>query len=565
MASKPTKSPVPGVKAEARVANGPGNVQFVRSEMVREMPPPVSTQGPVHWIRSNLLSSPTNALLTLLSLYILWIVIPPFLRFVFFNGVFSGEDRAVCATIAQGGARPDDWFGGCWAYVGAYLGQFIYGRYPDTELWRVNVVGILFFGGLIPMLIPAAPFKRENIVFLALVFPVAAFILLTGSHVELNGFLVPDFVMEPGMMRFWIDFLILTAVVAGVVVVIARGQDTDPMPGVKVALAIMAAIAVIVMLFAVSFRLEHVETERFAAFILLTDSHVELNGFLVPDFVMEPGMMRFWIDFLILTAVVAGVVVVIARGQDTDPMPGVKVALAIMAAIAVIIMLFAVPFGLEHVETERWGGLLVTMVIAVTGIAASLPLGIALALGRRSDLPIVKFLSVVFIEFWRGVPLITVLFMSSVMLPLFLPEGVTFDKLLRALIGVALFSAAYMAEVVRGGLQAIPKGQYEGAQALGLTYWQMMRMIVLPQALKLVIPGIVNTFIGLFKDTTLVLIIGLFDFLGQIKSSLSDPTWATPVQSLSAYIFAAFVFWFFCFGMSRYSIYMENRLDTGHR
>lgn len=474
MARKPTKSPVPGVKAEAPVANGPGNVRFVRSEMVREMPPPVSTQGPVHWIRSNLLSSPTNALLTLLSLYILWIVIPPFLRFVFFNGVFSGEDRAVCATIAQGGIRPDDWFGGCWAYVGAYLGQFIYGRYPDTEVWRVNVVGILFFGGLIPMLIPAAPFKRENIVFLALVFPVAAFILLTGGHVE-------------------------------------------------------------------------------------------LNGFLIPDFVMEPGMMRFWIDFLILTAVVAGVVVVIARGQDTDPMPGVKVALAIMAAIAVIVMLFAVPFGLEHVETERWGGLLVTMVIAVTGIAASLPLGIALALGRRSDLPIVKFLSVVFIEFWRGVPLITVLFMSSVMLPLFLPEGVTFDKLLRALIGVALFSAAYMAEVVRGGLQAIPKGQYEGAQALGLTYWQMMRMIVLPQALKLVIPGIVNTFIGLFKDTTLVLIIGLFDFLGQIKSSLSDPTWATPVQSLSAYIFAAFVFWFFCFGMSRYSIYMENRLDTGHR
>jgi general L-amino acid transport system permease protein len=163
------------------------------------------------------------------------------------------------------------------------------------------------------------------------------------------------------------------------------------------------------------------------------------------------------------------------------------------------------------------------------------------------------------------VPLITVLFMASVMLPLFLPEGVTVDKLLRALIGVALFSAAYMAEVVRGGLQAIPKGQYEGAAALGLRYGPAMRLIVLPQALKLVIPGIVNTFIGLFKDTTLVLIIGLFDFLGMIQLSFRDPHWASPVQSMSGYLFAAIIFFLFCYGMSRYSIYMERRLDTGHK
>ncbi len=162
-------------------------------------------------------------------------------------------------------------------------------------------------------------------------------------------------------------------------------------------------------------------------------------------------------------------------------------------------------------------------------------------------MPIVRFASIVFIEFWRGVPLITVLFMSSVMLPLFLPEGVSFDKLLRALIGVALFSSAYMAEVVRGGIQALPKGQYEGAMALGLNWTQMMRMIILPQALKLVIPGIVNSFIALFKDTTLVLIIGLFDFLGQIQSSYSDPAWSSPVQSLTGYFFAAFIYFIFCF------------------
>ena len=173
--------------------------------------------------------------------------------------------------------------------------------------------------------------------------------------------------------------------------------------------------------------------------------------------------------------------------------------------LAIVFIVVSINFGLADVETAVWGGLLVTLVIAVTGIVASLPLGIALALGRRSKMPIIKLVSIIFIEFWRGVPLITVLFMSSVMLPLFLPEGVTFDKLLRVLIGVTLFSAAYMAEVVRGGLQAIPKGQYEGAMALGLRFWPMMYLIILPQALKLVIPGIVNTFIGLFKDTTLVL------------------------------------------------------------
>ncbi|MGI9407929.1 MAG: amino acid ABC transporter permease, partial [Hyphomicrobiaceae bacterium] len=186
--------------------------------------------------------------------------------------------------------------------------------------------------------------------------------------------------------------------------------------------------------------------------------------------------------------------------------------------------------SLPVVETSVWGGLLVTLVIAVTGIVASLPLGILFALGRRSDMPLVRSVCIAFIEFWRGIPLITVLFMSSVMLPLFLPEGVTFNKLLRALIGVALFSSAYMAETIRGGLQAIPKGQYEGAQALGLGYWQTMNLIVLPQAIKHVIPGIVNSFIALFKDTTLVLIIGMFDLLGAIQQSFTDSKWATETQ-----------------------------------
>ena len=203
--------------------------------------------------------------------------------------------------------------------------------------------------------------------------------------------------------------------------------------------------------------------------------------------------------------------------------------------------------------------------LSFVGISVSLPLGIVLALGRRSKMPVVKMVSVVFIEAVRGVPLVTVLFMASVMLPLFLPPGVTFDKFLRALIGVALFASAYMAEVVRGGLQAIPKGQYEGADSLGLGYWQKMGLIVLPQALKLVIPGIVNTFIGLFKDTSLVSIIGMFDLLGIVRQGFSDANWASPQTPMTGLVFAGFVFWLFCFGMSRYSIFMERRLDTGHK
>ncbi|MER2607166.1 MAG: amino acid ABC transporter permease [Siculibacillus sp.] len=228
-------------------------------------------------------------------------------------------------------------------------------------------------------------------------------------------------------------------------------------------------------------------------------------------------------------------------------------------------MLCGGSFGLVPVETTMWGGMLVTMVVAVTGIVCSLPIGIVFALGRRSKMPVVRMLSIVFIEFWRGVPMITVLFMASNMLPLFMPEGVDVDKLVRALVGVAIFTGAYLAETIRGGLAAIPKGQYEGAMALGLGYWRMMGFIIMPQALKLVIPGIVNSFISLFKDTTLVLIVSIFDLLGMIQASRNDPIWSAPTTGATGYLVAAIVFWIFCFGMSRYSQWMERRLATGHK
>ena len=242
---------------------------------------------------------------------------------------------------------------------------------------------------------------------------------------------------------------------------------------------------------------------------------------------------------------------------------GWRIGAALGLAPILIIWLLLGGAGLTPVPTTLWGGLLLTLVVALSGIAASFPIGILLALARQSSLRLLRLMAIGFIEFVRGVPLITVLFMASIMLPLFFPPGVQFDKLMNCLIGVALFASAYMAEVVRGGLQAIGRGQYEAARALGLTYWQMQRHVVLPQALGLVVPGIVNTFIGLFKDTSLVLIIGLFDLLGIVQFHFTDASWSTPQTRLSGYAFAGAVFWAFCYAMSRYSQSLERQLERG--
>jgi len=218
--------------------------------------------------------------------------------------------------------------------------------------------------------------------------------------------------------------------------------------------------------------------------------------------------------------------------------------------------------GLETVETEQWGGLMLTIIVASVGIIASFPIGVVLALGRQSDLPIMRTFSVIFIEFIRGVPLISILFMASVILPLFFSDGLDFNKLLRALIGITLFQAAYIAEVVRGGLQAIPKGQYEGADSIGLGYWQAMLLVILPQALKISIPNLVGSFISLFKDTTLVLIIGLFDILAMVSLTTSDSHWLG--FEVEGYVFVTMFYWVICFSMSQYSKSVERRFHTEH-
>jgi general L-amino acid transport system permease protein len=264
---------------------------------------------------------------------------------------------------------------------------------------------------------------------------------------------------------------------------------------------------------------------------------------------------------------IVGAVLVFWMLRTSAPRRGVAAFLffIIYPILAFLLLRGSDWIGLPVVDTSLWGGLAITLLMSVVGIVVSLPAGVLLALGRRSRLPIIRAVSVLFIEIVRGVPFITVLFMANVMLPLFVPEAWTPDRLLRPLIGTALFSSAYMAEVVRGGLQAMPRGQSEGAMALGLGYWQSMRLVILPQALTTVIPGIVSTFIGLFKDTTLVAIVGIADFLRTVDSARLDPNWAGPTISTTSYVVAAMVYWVFCFGMSRYSQYTERRLNTGRK
>jgi general L-amino acid transport system permease protein len=293
-------------------------------------------------------------------------------------------------------------------------------------------------------------------------------------------------------------------------------------------------------------------------------------AFPIASFVLLTGgdsnfSQGFWAGLAILSILVIAGFGFMARMLGASVRSAILVAGGIVAAIDLTLLLLELDWGLAHVPTNLWGGILVTMLVATVGIVFSLPFGILLALGRRSKLPIVRMASVIFIEFVRGVPLITVLIMANTMLPLFLPDGLSVDRLLRPLIGVALFASAYMAEVVRGGLQAMPKGQYEGAMSLGLNYPQMMGFIILPQALRIVIPGIVNTFIGLFKDTSLVYVIGIFDLIKAIEASRVDPTWAAPTVSYTGYIFAALFYFVFCWGMSRYSIGVERRLAAGQQ
>lgn len=284
-----------------------------------------------------------------------------------------------------------------------------------------------------------------------------------------------------------------------------------------------------------------------ACWTLLTERHrLMLFGLYPYD--------QHWRPLLAMALVIG---LLIASGQRRCWHPGLALAWAAVVAVCAVLMWGGV-LGLPLVETAQWGGLPLTLVIAFLALVISFPLSVILALGRRSSLPVIRAVSVGYIELVRGLPLVSLLFMASVMFPLFLPEGMTIDKVLRALVGMTLFTAAYLAEAVRGGLQAIPKGQFEAADALGLGYGQSMRLIILPQALRLVIPPMVNQFITCFKDTSLVTIVGLYDLLAATKASLNDPAWRP--FFVEGYLAAALVYFGFCFVMSRYSQWLEREL-----
>jgi general L-amino acid transport system permease protein len=342
------------------------------------------------WLRRNLFSSPANTLLTLLTLALLWVVLPPFLDWMVLDATISGSSKAACTGS-----------GACWTFIKLRLHTFVWGHYPEEELWRLGVAAALLVAFAAPVMREHTRHRGIFVVLLLMVFPVVAGILLVGD---------------------------------------------------------------------------------------------------VP--------------------------------------------------------------GLPYVDTSLWGGLMLDVIISFVTVAGALPLGILLALGRRSELPVMKYLSIGFIELWRGVPLLTVLFMSAVMVPLFLPGGVSVDRLIRAMVAFTLFNAAYMAETVRGGLQGVTLGQEEAAYSVGLRWWQVQMFITLPQALRIVVPGIVNNIVDLFKDTSLVTIIGLVDLLGAVNQSLKDPAWLGLAKE--GYVFTAALFFVCCFAMSSYGRSFERRLNR-HR
>jgi len=470
---------------------------YVRTERHPDLPPPVSETGVLGWMRANLFSSVANTLLTVLGVGLLYLVVPPFVRWAVIDANWAGMTREDCI----------DSVGACWVFIKVRFPLLMYGFFQEAERWRIDLVTLLFLGSAAPLLLaPFLPFpERINRIVLRALSVVCVLLTLWVCG-PFSGLTAALFLGAP------FAFTAAAPLLAPII------QKLATIPGSRIGLSLAAGLAAGFAVNLAGIGGEGAIGTGTAFVVLLLVS------------LRKPSVAawQFWLMYLLLPC------------------------------MAWVLLLGGVG-GLVEVPTDQWGGLFLTIVIALTGMATSLPIGILLALGRNSTMPVVRALCISFIEFARGVPLISVLFMVSVMLPMMLSEGTHFNKLLRALIGVSLFYAAYMAEVVRGGLQAIPKGQFEASQALGLRYWTFMRLIILPQALRLTIPAITNTFLGLMKDTTLVAVINLMDILGIIKSALADTRWLGFTKE--AYFFAGLIFWILCFIVSRYSLYLERRLN----
>lgn len=439
----------------------------------QSLPPPPNTVGAIGWLRKNLFGGPFDTVLTILGASLIAYVAYSLYLYAFANAVWdAGSYRECLDTVLPNGKKVGH-DGACWAGVIVWSNNYIYGRYPDVEQWRVNL-------GLLILAVWLAPFWFDK---------VKAKIAVGMSAVLMYPFLAAQLFLGGS---------------AGIFMQVM----------VSIALTLFAAVWLNV-------------AASYAGYASLRTALIRLSGF-----------------------------------EDKDERLHKYVLLGAFAVGFVLAMLFQASWDLAPVPTVNWGGLFLTLVISGIGISSALPAGVVLALGRRSKMPVIRVFCTAFIELFRSVPLITILFMAVTMMPLFLPVEVNPDKLVLVIVAVCIFAAAYMAEIVRGGLQAINKGQYEAAQAMGLSYWKMMTFIIMPQALKLMIPNIVGNFMGLLKDTTLVSIIGLYDILLMAKASGQDTKWLG--LHTEPFLFTAAVFFVICFCMSKYSQHLERTIGGGY-
>jgi general L-amino acid transport system permease protein len=476
---------------------------FTRTNMLPALPPPISERGLVKWARENLFSTWLDIFLTVAAFLVIgWLAWSafPWWRNSVWNAGSLAECRQVVAAAAGEGAP-----GACWAFLRPWWGAYIFGNFfPRDEWWRPVLTFGLLFAALAPVLFAG---QKRN----------------------------------------------LTIVLGAVTVFLVLALYLASAPGTAFVIAMLLVGGLL--------ALAQVRSDRLLGFTVVFP--------FICFWLLWGGSI--WAPIVAM----AGFGILYAVFRLASPHIGLAPAAGLGVVVAVVWWLFAVapvaqaidsviPLGLPSVNSDQFGGFLLATVIGVTGITFSLPIGILLALGRQSDMPIVKTLCVVFIETIRGVPLITLLFVAAFVLGFFLPPNSDFDLLLRVLILVTFFSAAYLAEVLRGSLAALPRGQYEAADALGLDYWRAQRLIILPQALKISIPAIVSSFIGLFKDTTLVTIVALYEPLKGITAVVrQDVNWKGIYWE--PYIFVGTIFFVFCFGMSRYSKYLERKLKTDHR
>jgi len=430
------------------------------------MAPPLSETSPLGWMKKHLFSSTFNTLLTIVTLFLVYVTVKELWIWGIADAVWVADSRRGCFDISADGA--------CWAGVIAWLDSIFYGRYPRGELWRINLGLFLLVVWMAPLWMPRVKAKIWIGLTTVFLYPFLAGYLFAGG--------------EKGL---FLQIMFTAAIVC------LLGNTVHSVIGL-------------------------------------------LTGRSFPEFLI--GLF--------------GKKNASEKSQRT-------ILLSLLALSLVVVFMMQTGWSAESVSWSKWGGLFLTLVISGIGIASALPGGIILALGRRSKMPVLRVLSTSFIELFRSVPLITVLFMATTMFPLFTPEDFSLNKLVQVIIAVCLFNACYMAEIVRGGVQTIPKGQFEGAHTVGLGYWPTMGLIVMPQALKHMIPNIVGNFIGLLKDTTLVSIIGLFDTLGMLRSVSKDLPWLGLHKE--PLVFGAILFFLICFAMSKYSRHLEVKLSTGHK